>query len=203
MRPSVLLIFGTSHVGKSTLAGRLGEALEWRVASTDKMGRHPGRPWPEVRQPVAEYYSGLTDETIYWFLRVHHENMWPLIQEKISAEHGANKGLVLEGSALRPEFIADLDCQKVLAVGLYAEQAFLRKRIEFESLYSRQDDARRLLIDKFITRSLRDNDQVVEDASRLGLRLLDVSDTEKLERLSEELIGVLAHNGSRDAGHMR
>jgi len=203
MRPSVLLIFGTSHVGKSMLAGRLGEALDWRVTSTDTLGRHPGRPWPEVRQPVAEYYSSLTDETIYWFLRVHHENMWPHIRDKISAESDADKGWVLEGSALRPEFIAELDRQNVMAVGLYAEQAFLRRRIESESLYSQRDDHGRLLIDKFITRSLRDNDQIVEDANRLGLRLVDVAEPGDLERLCEELTGVLAPGHGRDENHAR
>lgn len=76
-RPSVLLIFGTSHVGKSTLANRLGEALGWQMTSTDSLARHPGRPWPEVKAPVAEYYSSLSDETISWFPRAHHENMRP------------------------------------------------------------------------------------------------------------------------------
>jgi 2-phosphoglycerate kinase len=195
VHPSALLIFGTSHVGKSTLASRLGEALGWQVISTDKLARHPGRPWPEVRKPVAEYYSSLSDETIYWFLRVHHENMWPLLRQKISGACQMNQGIVLEGTALRPEYIAELDRQKVLAIGLYAERAFLRKRIESESFYAQQNGRMRLLIDKFITRSLRDNETIVEAANRLGLRLLDVADEGNLKQLAEELIGVMGSGG--------
>ena len=46
----ILLIGGTSHVGKSTLAQLLALKLGWNYRSTDKLARHPGRPW----QPKAE-----------------------------------------------------------------------------------------------------------------------------------------------------
>ncbi len=105
-RPTGLLIFGSSHVGKTTLAERIGQATAWPVLSSDKMARHPGRPWPVVRAPVAEYYERLTDETIYWFLRTHYENMWPLIGRAIDAERQAGRHFVLEGSALRPDYLA-------------------------------------------------------------------------------------------------
>ena len=123
-RQSVLLIFGTSHVGKSTLAARVGRALGWQVQSTDSLARHPGRPWPEVREPVAEFYSRLTDESVFWFLRVHHENMQPLLRQRIVADCQAGKGSVLEGSALRPEFINTLDRPEVLAVGFTQRDQF-------------------------------------------------------------------------------
>ncbi len=190
--PSVLLIFGTSHVGKSTLADRLGEILEWRVESTDTLGRHPGRPWPEVKEPVAEYYSSLTDETIYWFLRVHHENMWPLLRQKISGACKANAGLILEGTALRPEYIAELDGQQVSAIGLHADPNVIRKRIERESSYSKRADGHKLLIDKFIARSLSDNDDIKEAAEQHGLRLVNVADLQSLDRIADELAGVFA-----------
>ena len=62
-----ILISGTSHVGKSTLAEKLAERLGWAGMSTDKLGRHPGRPWLAIPAPVAEFYSRLTPETIHWF----------------------------------------------------------------------------------------------------------------------------------------
>lgn len=192
MGPSVLLIFGTSHVGKSTLAIRFGEALGWQVVSTDSLARHPGRPWPEVKVPVAEYYSSLSDETIFWFLQAHHENMWPLLAQKIREASDANRGLVLEGSALRPEFIGRLNPQKTVFVGLHATRAFLKKRIEAESGYHERDERMKLLIDRFILRSLRDNESIVEASNRHGLRLVDVGKEGSLEQLTEELIGTLS-----------
>jgi len=191
MRPSGLLIFGTSHVGKSALAAGIGEALGARVMSTDRLGRHPGRPWPQVRPPVAEYYSRLTDETIYWFLRVHHENLWPIVHQTIAAERFAGGVFVVEGSALRPEFVASLEFPDVLAVGLYADAVFLRRRIEAESGYAEQDERQQALIARFVARSLRDNDEVVEAARRLGLQLIDAADPAAVESAGERLAAAL------------
>ncbi|WP_159592577.1 hypothetical protein [Chelativorans xinjiangense] len=194
--PSGLLIFGSSYVGKSTLAERLGRALAWRVVSSDSLARHPGRPWPEVRAPVAEYYSRLTDDTIYWFLRTHHENMWPLVGQKIDAERGAKGGFVLEGSALRPEYIVTVDCSDLLVVGLHADRDFLQERMRSESLYRHQDDRNKVIFDKFIERSLRDNAAVCDAANRYGLRLVNVAAVGAHDRLFEELCVVLGSSSS-------
>ncbi|HEY4201719.1 MAG TPA: hypothetical protein VGM83_14295 [Devosiaceae bacterium] len=188
---SVLLIFGTCVVGKSTLAERFATALGWQVASTDKMGRHPGRPWPEVREPVAEYYAKLSDETINWFLRVHHENIWPHIRHRIIQASSGGEGAVFEGSALRPEFIAEMDHPDLMAIGLYAEETFLRERIRLVSGYAQWDTGRQSLIDKFITRSLLQNAEIVQTANQLGLKLLDVADTQSLDHYADELIATL------------
>jgi 2-phosphoglycerate kinase len=182
---SVLVVFGSSNVGKSTLAARIQELLGWTTQSTDAMARHPGRPWPDVRDQVAEYYSSLSDETIYWFLRVHHENMWPRIQVAIDQTIKADASAVFEGSALRPEYIAQLPYPNLVSVGLFADEQFLRNRIKSESRYMQHDSARKLLIDKFLTRSLRDNEEVVEAANQLGLPLIDAAKPEQLDRFVE------------------
>lgn len=187
MPASGLLIFGTSHVGKSTLARRVGEAWIARVTSTDNLGRHPGRPWPQVRPAVDEYYTRLTDETIYWFLRVHHENIRPVVEHKIASERGVPGRFVVEGSALRPEMIATLDLSDLLVVGLYADPAVLRERMELESRYAEQDEHRKLLISRFIARSLRDNDEIVREAERLGLPLVDVADNAMTQGIFQKL----------------
>ncbi|HWA62072.1 MAG TPA: hypothetical protein VG939_11900 [Caulobacteraceae bacterium] len=174
-------------MGKSTLAKRVGESWNARVTSTDTLGRHPGRPWPLVRPPVDEYYSCLTDETIYWFLRVHHENIWPVVERKIASERAIPGRFVLEGAALRPEMISKLDASDLLVVGLYADSAFLRERMEAASRYGEQDEHRKTLISRFISRSLRDNDEIVREAERLGLLLIDVADAARVQDILEKL----------------
>lgn len=192
MHPSVLLIFGTSHVGKSTLAAGMGTALGWKVLSTDQLARHPGRPWPEVKPAVADFYESLSDESIYWFLQVHHENLWPRIQHLIAAESASRQGLVFEGSALRPEFIANLESQAFVPVGLHASADFLLRRIKTESRYNELDGRMRSLVDKFITRSLHDNQNIVSAAERLGLRLVNIEDRDKLDELPNDLKELLS-----------
>lgn len=63
--------------------------------------------------------------------------------------------------------------------------------MEAESLCSDQDGPTKQLIEKFIRRSLTDNNNIVEAATRYGLPLIDVSDPSSLgveaDRLVEKL----------------
>ncbi|MGH3312924.1 MAG: hypothetical protein ACRDP3_20470, partial [Streptomyces sp.] len=65
----VVLIGGTSNVGKTTVAQEIADRFGFEQLSTDGLARHPGRPWrtPEWEVPahVAEHYGSLTvDEMI-------------------------------------------------------------------------------------------------------------------------------------------
>ncbi|KGD99273.1 MULTISPECIES: hypothetical protein [Rhizobium/Agrobacterium group] len=186
-RLSGILIAGSSNVGKTTLARRLADALGWRMISTDSLGRHPGRPWPQVRKPVAEYYSRLSPETICWFLKVHHENMWPRLEQIIKEESGAERRFVFEGSALRPEYIAPLVSEKIAGVCLYADADFLQARMRSEAKYGEADDVSRGLIDKFIERSLRDNSEMRASAKEHGLEAIDAADPDAVAGLFDRL----------------
>jgi adenylate kinase family enzyme len=64
----VILIGGSSRIGKSTLAESLAMKLGWRHISTDSLARHPGRPWrakPEsVPLHIAEHYLSLSTNAL-------------------------------------------------------------------------------------------------------------------------------------------
>ena len=53
----VILIGGSSHVGKSTLSRSLADKLGWRLISTDKMARHPGRPWRSAPERLPDHVA--------------------------------------------------------------------------------------------------------------------------------------------------
>ncbi|QEN87027.1 hypothetical protein FZC33_12120 [Labrys sp. KNU-23] len=196
-RPPALLLLGTSHVGKSTCADRIGRTLGWPVISTDQLARHPGRPWTGVPDPVTEFYLRLTDDAIHWFLRVHHENMRPIIRARIKALREAGGGFILEGAALRPDHLPDWGIGEALAVCLHVEPQALRARIERESRYSQQDDPMKIAIDKFAERSVRENEAFVEAAIRHGIPLMDVTDPKEADRLAGDLTSRLA--GARES----
>lgn len=186
---SAVLIAGSSHVGKTMLANRIAKACGWKMISADGLSRHPGRPWPMVRPEVAEFYAGLSLETIYWFLRVHHENMWPGLRQSIGTEVAAGGRFVMEGSALRPELIAPLLSGFVAGICLYAEADFLRSRMRAEARYDQADEAGRVVMDRFIARSLRDNSEILSAAKEHGLRLVDAADPAAVEGIYDELVG--------------
>ncbi len=121
----VILIGGSSHVGKSTLARSLADTLGWRLLSTDTMARHPGRPWRSAPEPVpdhvAEHYLTLSvGELITDVLHHYRINVWPTVWTLIrsaTAEASSDR-LILEGSALWPEFAATLGLDGLAALWL-------------------------------------------------------------------------------------
>jgi 2-phosphoglycerate kinase len=186
----VFLIGGTSHVGKSTLGQSLAARLGWSYLSTDKLARHPGRPWQSppqtVPQHVAEHYQTLSvDELIADVLRHYRGNVWPLIENIVTtrATDLSTDRLVLEGSALLPERIATLPSPKIVAIWLTASHALLAQRIYAESQYAAKSRPEKALIDKFLQRTWRYNDLMLEDVKRLGLASLVVDDASHLDEL--------------------
>ena len=84
----VLLIGGTSHTGKSTLAQAVATRLNWQHQSTDKLARHPGRPWSVGSEPisgeVAEHYLSLDVEELVADVLRHVEIDWQKAADQCS-----------------------------------------------------------------------------------------------------------------------
>jgi hypothetical protein len=179
----VIAIGGASHVGKSTLAQSLAASLKWPVVSTDKLARHPGRPWPVVPPHVAEHYLKLSPRAVFQFLLVHYDNMWPRIRDLILS-HVADPRLdpiILEGSALRPGDVARLASPNVEAAWLAGNGNAIRNRILQGSGYSNAPARQRQMIDRFVSRSIMDNERIVEEAGRLGQKILDMERPQEIE----------------------
>lgn len=186
----VIVIGGTSHVGKSTLANALADTFGRTFISTDRLGRHPGRPWPAVRAHVAEYYSKLTAEAIYSFLLDHHENMWPGLRTLIEGylQQDELVPAVFEGCALRPEYVTELTAHDLRAVWLTADHDLIRERIYSASSFHECSKESRYLIERFVERSLTDNDRILAAAVRLGLRTIDVGQPHAVKNFEAELL---------------
>ena len=177
----VALIGGTSHVGKSTTARAVAAWLGGEAVSTDSLARHPGRPWPTptwiVPGHVAEHYRTLTPDALLASVLAHYGRMWPMVREMIEAR-AAGAGatpLVLEGSALWPELVAELDLSGVRAVWLTADDALFDARIRRESRHDEAEPAGRQLIESFAARTRLYNATMLAQVRRLGLALVEVT----------------------------
>jgi len=193
----VILIGGSSHAGKSTLARSLADTLGWRLLSTDTMARHPGRPWrspPEpVQDHVAEHYLTLSvGELITDVLRHYRIKVWPTVQTLIrsaTAEASSDR-LILEGSALWPEFVATLSFDGVAALWLTASEETIRQRIHRESLYRSKSAIERMMVDKFLDRTLAYNTRMIDLVDRHGFLRLDVRQS-GVEELADRCLAAL------------
>lgn len=176
---SVVLIGGTSNVGKSTLAQALTRRLGWSCVSTDSLGRHPGRPWTvadgQVPVHVAEHYRSLSIEELATEQLRHYARMWPQIRSLIETharDHAG--GLIVEGSGVWPDRVAEISDPKVAAIWLTASPATVRGRIYSASRYAELGVDATILVDKFVGRSIRYNEMMLRAVRRLGLACVDV-----------------------------
>jgi 2-phosphoglycerate kinase len=177
----VALIGGTSHVGKSTTAQALAARLGWACVSTDRMARHPGRPWSTAAftlpDHVVEHYRRLTPEELTEAQLAHYRDMWPLVAERISAHVAeAADRLVLEGSGVLPGPVSRLGLAGVRAVWLTASPELIEARVRRESGFDAAPAATQAMIAKFIRRSQLYDAAVVGEVRRLGLPFVEVAD---------------------------
>ena len=195
----VLLVGGTSNVGKSTVARELADRLGFAYRSTDGLARHPGRPWrtPEREVPahVTEHYAALTVEELIESVLGHYERLRPRVEELIAAhadEDVTGPGLVLEGSALLPDHVARLlgsgTGSGTGAVWLTADMSVVRARVYAAGHYDAATPSERLVMDKFVARSERFQSIVLDAVDRLGLIRLDVGDGRPVGEVADAVL---------------
>ncbi|MFF2812022.1 hypothetical protein ACFVT2_33580 [Streptomyces sp. NPDC058000] len=202
----VVLIGGTSNVGKSTVAQVVAERLKFTYRSTDRLARHPGRPWrtPERAVPahVAEHYATLPVDELIDSVLDHYARLWPRIEALITAHatgEAAETGLVLEGSALWPTRVAGLTVPHTAAVWLAADQGVVRSRVHAGGGYPTATAEERQLMDKFLARTERYQELMLSVVHRLGLDCLDAGDGRSPGELADAVLAIVAAQPSNES----
>jgi 2-phosphoglycerate kinase len=173
----LILIGGSSHVGKSTLAQYAANKLGWNCLSTDKLARHPGKPWIQpnkkiIPKHVVEHYKNLSPKELFIDVISHYEkNVLPQVEDIVRSE----EYLIIEGSALYPSLVRNLVNEKgVKAIWLTASEQLFRNRIYKESNFDNVSDDEKYLIEKFLHRTLLYNKRMMESVENLGFVYIDV-----------------------------
>lgn len=197
---NIILIGGTSHTGKSSLASALAERLGWDMVSTDKLARHPGRPWrtppDQVPDHVIEHYGGslTVPELIEDVLRHYKKNVWPQVERMVATQLSKPQredGLVLEGSALWPDWFRLLDGDGIAGVWLTANPELIRERIYENSSFLTKSAQERRWIDQFLARSLAFDILLREIVDQQDLLSIDVAAIPTLEDQLEICMGMV------------
>lgn len=177
----VLLIGGTSNVGKSTVARSLAAAAGFECQSTDTLARHPGRPWRtagrEVPPHVVEHYAKLSRADLLRSVLGHYDRLWPTVEALIRwrvADPDLPR-LVLEGSALWPPRVAPVISRHVAAVWLYADDQVIERRMHEAAGYDELSPADRHLVDQFFARTQDYQHRMLRSVDELGLAKIDTS----------------------------
>jgi 2-phosphoglycerate kinase len=188
----VLLIGGTSHVGKSAFAQRLAADLSWDYVSTDQLARHPGRPWRDygsaLPDDVAEHYANLSVSALTAAVLGHYkQNVWPIAGAMIRCRvnNPYDRCLVLEGSALLPELVAEANVQRVASIWITASEPLLGQRIHRTSRYPQRGRTEQRLIDAFLARAIAVDRHIREAAGAHGLETVDAETRRLFEHLRD------------------
>ncbi len=190
----VILIGGSSHAGKTSLGQVLASRIGWRHISTDNLARHPGRPWKDkpdkVPEHVAEHYLSLSTEELFADVLRHYKNLWLDIEAMITlhANDPSTDQLVMEGSALWPEFVAPMRLEKVAAIWLTASNHLFQSRIYNESNFEETAGRDQKMIQKFLERTHLYNQRMLEAVKQFGLVSIDIETTSSLEELANRCL---------------
>ena len=196
----VILIGGSSHTGKSTTAQALASKLGCSTRTTDHIARHPGRPWKtklrDIPPHVDEHYSTLPTAELFIDVLKHYYRLWPEIKSIITAHatDSATDPLVLEGSALWPENVVTLDLENVKAIWLTASDELFQKRMYAESHYAGASPHEKMLIDKFLDRTILYNQKMMAAVRDLGLKSLEVMESDTPDELANRVLELLEAN---------
>jgi hypothetical protein len=162
------------------------------------MARHPGRPWAFKPAPVpdhvAEHYTTLAPDELIASVLAHYRGMRPMLRELITrrATDPAEPPLVLEGSALWPEFIAKLDLPGVRAVWLTADHGLIEARIRRDSEIEGLAPEVRAMTETFIARTRLYDDAMMAAVRRLGLPFVEVTEGQGVDDVVDACLRVTA-----------
>lgn len=199
--PKVILIGGTSHVGKSTVAAALADARTASLISTDGLSRHPGRPWRSddaLPADVIAYYSqnatesGRRDFFLDDIWRHCATRVGPIVAAITACrlDNPYDRPTIIEGSAILPN---RHDRATVRVYYLTLPDALVIERVRQNSGYAERDDAERLLIDTFLERALDFQSRLIERAD--PGELIDAAAYDSNDAIVEYLTADLQQGG--------
>jgi len=193
----VFLIGGSSHSGKSTVAKTMANKMGWSFLSTDSLARHPGRPWrknsKDIPKHVVEHYLTLSVDELFEDVLSHYRRVWSNVEAIISmyTNDPSYGRLIIEGSAIWPEFVADHIAPNTRSIWLTAENDQFQERIYQESNFERVSDSEKYLIEKFLKRTQLFNEKMMVVVIQRNLMSIEVDDTISSDDVSEICLKML------------
>ena len=195
--PKVVYLGGAPMLGKTTAARILACRLGYSSVSTDDIGVAIGAVTKADRPPIdyREYYIVNSLEELIQDLNVGHERLWPALRTIIQNHESWGPPLVIEGYALRPDYVHTL-AGDVSGVFLLAGEALIEKRVRASDFSQGASDVE-LMIERYCARSFWYNAMLREQVSRLGLKALEVSDGMRPEEIVDACLRLLSRDGKQ------
>ena len=195
----VVLIGGAPVSGKTSVARALAARMRYCCLSTDDAVQairavttpqsHPDIH-PMAGQDYREYYISRSVDELIADSERQHRATWPAVEELVRVHAMWTSPAVIEGWALRPEWVAELDVPNVASVWLVAEERTLEARIRKAEFHRGASDEE-AMIRNFLARTIWYNDRIREAASRLAMPIIAPPPHADVERVAEEALSLI------------
>lgn len=172
-------------VGKSTLARKLAAHLAYGCLSTDDIGQAIGAVTTAQSHPAfhemdggdyREFYITRSVDDLIADAERRHAALWPAIARVISAHATWGDPVVLEGWALYPSKVAQLELHIVASLWLVADDQVLEARVRAAVDFYQGASDEEAMIRHFVARSVWHNRLLFQQADNLGLPIIRVDE---------------------------
>jgi len=188
----VWLIGGAPGVGKTTLGRHLAERVGATSLSIDDLmtaaravttpESHPGLHVMQRRHYV-DYFTNNTVDELIADATAQHEATWPAVEKVIRNHASWGSPIVIDGWAMRPGGIADLNLPNVASFWLVAPPSVFEERERRNVDFVRESPAPERMLRNFLARSLWYNELIREQVAELQLNLLEQPGTTTVDEL--------------------
>ena len=198
-RFDVVLIGGAPGSGKSTLGRALAAELGHGSLSGDDLAiatRSVTTPedHPELHLSGSAghvtYFTNSPPEKLIQDAQDLEHAMWPVLDRVASAHLQTRDGVVIDWWLLRPEAVSAMTCDRVTSLWLHIDPDLLWERERRNTSFLGDSPDPERMLDNFMARSIWRNDLIEEQATRLELPLLRISD-QTVRQLTVEALDLL------------
>ena len=175
----IILIGGSSHVGKTLLAGKLMERLHMPYFSLDYL-------------KAAFVRTGKTQLTMADDYALRYE-MWPFAAEIVKAAVDSGRSLILEGCYIPGEWkdaFSEPYLRKIRSVFLVMSEEYIRGHAD--DIRSFSEEAEKRPGDVIDTeRLVRCSLEFYEDCEKYGIPCYEISGSYDIEAITEDVLRIL------------
>lgn len=188
-------------IGKTTVAQVIASRLRYGCISTDDIGSgisavtnyssHPAFHYMKDND-FREYYIKHEKDDLIRDINNQHDALWPALSQILLNHMTWDTATVLEGWALRPDYVAQLSGD-IDGFFLLADDALIENRVR-SSDFSEGASDKDAMIRKYIERSLWYNSLIRTSMARLGLKKVTITAEMQPEEIADMCLEMIVIN---------
>jgi len=194
MMTKVILIGGSPMTGKSTVAMALASELKWACLSADDIGevlQTVTNINPMRGQNYSDYYMNTDKEQLIEDIKKYHAQIKPAIKRLIDIHRTWSTPIIIEGWALYPDIMDDLETEAVKSVWLIADKQLLETRLKSNASFYKNAGDPEKMIENYLFRSQWHNEFLLQQCKLRNQKYVLINGSESPRALAAKICNEL------------